>query len=1124
MKTNLSGLTWGLRLSLAVSLFTGFAVSGAELPPQPAITAIRLRDTNVVVTVEVPPGLRCVYLECRSQLGRGAWEPRAAQRLDGLGGQVHFTLSRAARMELMRVRALDRDRLPESFFRGTNVFAGPASVEETPSGGGPLAADLWYRAYGLEMDATAFPSGTVVPPESTPREVVESDIWKVRGTTVYYFNHYRGLQVIDVSQPEAPQVRAVFSLPAVGEQMYLLGDTHVILLAGPDCGTGPQTAESQVVVVNVASQPPVAVARLPVSGRITESRLVGSALYVVAQTYRPRTNGSELIEWEAGAQLASFDCADPDHPQAQPPLWLASGDNVVMATDRFFFATLPNPRAGDGSSAGWMTAVQCLDISSADGLVRPRGVINAVGRVADKFKMNLNGDVFAVASWGQTPDSTWGTTLETFSLADPDAPRKLGQVMVGQGEQLFATRFDGARAYVVTYRRIDPLWIIDLSDPARPRVAGELLVPGWSTFIYPWGERLITMGIDDMNGQRAAVQLFDVSDPARPALLSKVSLGEGYSWSEANQNEKALTVLPAAGLILVPYQGWISNGYATRVQLIDLAPNLLTARGAIEHRFQPRRATAIADHIFTVSSHEFLSIQAANRDRPEVSATLTLAWPINRVFAQGDYLLEVDDAAELVRVARVESPDTVLGLLRLTNGLPIKGACVHEGKLHLAQAQTPAWGYPWPYATLADGAITPASTAPATLFLSAVDLSALPLLTLLGSTSVAAGPFNSVSDLEPAWPRSDLLVWSGGGDQSWWWWWGWGRPINPVPMLAVVGGVTQPGPLVSFADSLAPVWIRPINPWSHGGSSERWLLACDVSQPASPRLASALNLGTNEGWNFSDAHAANGLLYLSHQKDDRSVTGTNYYVYTDWRCVLTTNAIRTNSPTGEVTVTTNESWDCLPVQVTNAWEVVTWTERHYLDVVDYTDPAQPTVRRPVNVPGRLQGLSRDGALLYTIGRRAETNKLANEEWLDASAYDELSASLVDSLLLPAYPRPVLVHQDLIHLGRPGTTNTTAQLETWTLDQDSGRFQQLKAMPRTQAADVLAAWGNLLAVLSDSQVGLFDAATVTPLGYGAAPACLGLNLPRGDGDAARGLWVPMSDYGVQFIPVAQPGGH
>ena len=82
-------------------------------------------------------------------------------------------------------------------------------------------------------------------------------------------------------------------------------------------------------------------------------------------------------------------------------------------------------------------------------------------------------------------------------------------------------------------------------------------------------------------------------------------------------NEKAFSVLPEAGLILVPNSGWNSeSGLASQVQLIDLGATSLTLRGVINQPFEPRRATVFENRILSISSHELLTVNAADRDHP----------------------------------------------------------------------------------------------------------------------------------------------------------------------------------------------------------------------------------------------------------------------------------------------------------------------------------------------------------------------------------------------------------------------------------------------------------------------------------------------------------------------------
>ncbi len=126
------------------------------------------------------------------------------------------------------------------------------------------------------------------------------------------------------------------------------------------------------------------------------------------------------------------------------------------------------------------------------------------------------------------------------------------------GERIYATRFIGDKCYLVTFRQIDPFFVIDLSDPTDPTVLGELKIPGYSTYLHPYDEtHVIGIGMEDRN---VKISLFDVSDMSNPVELSKYEIkGDEDDWYWTNSDalyehkaflfdlEKNLLVIPAGG-------------------------------------------------------------------------------------------------------------------------------------------------------------------------------------------------------------------------------------------------------------------------------------------------------------------------------------------------------------------------------------------------------------------------------------------------------------------------------------------------------------------------------------------------------------------------------------------------
>jgi hypothetical protein len=1002
-----------------------FAGSAAD---QPVITSIWPDTTNIVINVNIPAGITRVVLESRTRLDAGTWVPVASRQVDGNGGSLELKVPKTSRLEVLRVRADLSQPLPAALYTGTNmVFAGPSnSYPSAP----PYSPN----------DIQGEPSG-----RSPDRQVTESDIWKLDGDYLFFFNQYRGLQIIDISRPDLAHVTGTVELPAAGEQMYLLDESHVVLLVQPTCGNDQN---SGVLVVGVTNGSPTVIKNLPVPGWIQESRMVGTALYVASQTYRP-VAGSQDTAWEWGTAVSSFDLAQPDAPRAVDSLFYGGYGNVIAATDTFLFVVTSDP------TNWWQSTVQILDITSPEGQMAEYEKVHTSGRIIDKFKMNYSDGVFTAIS--EDWRNAVVTSLETFSLPDPRSAQpggvtKLGSLELAKGERLFATRFDGSLVYIVTFLRIDPLWIVDLSTPATPKIAGEVQVPGWSTYIYPMASKLVTVGVES---NHVAVSLFDVANPAKASLLSRVLLGDSYSWSEANYDEKAFSVMEDIGLILVPYSGDTTNGWASQVQLVDLGTTNLVARGVINHPLTPRRATYTHNRVLSLSGWELLSVDATDRDKPAVKGELQLAWPVDRVLKSGDYLLEIAGGGgwtpgehAAIRVALASVPNDIISTVQLDEG-SVSGAELQDGLLYLVQERFQTIYY------RSDGEVD--TNAP-NFTLTVLDARNLPVLTIMGSTT---GRFENLGwgagNWSALWPKTNILVWSGGAPQYWPW-----------------------GPYLDVA--MRPGLANGLFFWPGYGTGDGKLITFDVSAPQLPAFRSLVDFTTNSWWDFSSSFLSGSLIYLSHQSSE---------------------------------------------QVNPDDQKSEWVQRSYLDVVDYTDPSTPTMRKPVNIPGKLQGISHEGEILYTVGAHWVTNSTDWKDWLDISAYDGVAAHLVSSLALPElWPHPVFITGTDVYVGRPGYTTSTNEtlpsfIDILTLDSE-GKIAKLGNVQLAQPASEMVLKQGLLAVQENySTVQLFDATEhgkLIPLSTQNPSSCMWVDLAKSDGSLSEGLWVPFGVYGVVYLPV------
>jgi uncharacterized secreted protein with C-terminal beta-propeller domain len=134
---------------------------------------------------------------------------------------------------------------------------------------------------------------------------------------------------------------------------------------------------------------------------------------------------------------------------------------------------------------------------------------------------------------------------------------------LGSGEKIYSVRFEGDLGYVVTFNQVDPLYVIDLSNPLKPALAGQVSLAGYSSFLQPLSAGLL-LGVGQAVDQTLApqglqVEVFNVSDPSSPSLVSQQELGNGAS-SAAEYDPHALLWWPQSNLLVLPVNDYSSSG------------------------------------------------------------------------------------------------------------------------------------------------------------------------------------------------------------------------------------------------------------------------------------------------------------------------------------------------------------------------------------------------------------------------------------------------------------------------------------------------------------------------------------------------------------------------------------
>ncbi len=534
------------------------------------------------------------------------------------------------------------------------------------------------------------------------RAVAEADIVQLDGNRVYAMSKSGTLAIVDASQPGQLALLSKTRLPGQPFEMYRRGNVLVVMANQAVSKEGvvivstgdesaplpaPDPAAGALVVAVDVSDPaaPKTLEPLVVPGEIADSRTVGNVLYLATyentQCYHCSTSLRTLV--------TSFDIALPNAPKEVAQVaWLAPQGTVYnlawsTAWRRSIVAT--NERLYVGGLADTASAttpegvIEVVDITDPSGALAKATSLKVAGPVLSRWQMDETAGVFRVISQrgaGSTSNGSAPPEVDTFRIDSMSSFAPLGHMTLTlpRPEGLKTVRFDGSRAYAITFNQTDPLFTIDLSNPAAPIQRGEILMPGWTFHLVPKGDKLLGLGLDrtDKTGN-LNVSLFDVADLAAPKMLQRVSFGptnlyedyqitNGVLAEDQDRIQKAFRIFPD-GLISVPFSAPATSGYATDtcsgsgggIQLLDWnGATTLTKRALLSMAGNPRRALRRQyffggllqnDEILGVSDSNVTAFDIDSRDTPQETASVVIGTCVPRTnptptpMPQGDYVL-----------------------------------------------------------------------------------------------------------------------------------------------------------------------------------------------------------------------------------------------------------------------------------------------------------------------------------------------------------------------------------------------------------------------------------------------------------------------------------------------------
>ncbi|NPV73961.1 MAG: hypothetical protein HPY89_09315 [Pelotomaculum sp.] len=375
----------------------------------------------------------------------------------------------------------------------------------------------------------------------------------------------------------------------------------------------------RAVIYDISDKSNVSQVReLELDGTYVSSRKIGPAFYLVADKsiyYHPDKESEDLRpscrDTAIGNELVKIDCSEIkcfpgfvvpnylivaglnlDRPEDKANIntYLGSGENIYCSVKNLYVAVTDygtgqaeidlsseeKPMDGEAQPGIWprprpaVNKTRVYRFAMNDGKLAYSGSGEVPGTILNQFSMDEHNGYFRIAT---TKGEIWRTDEHTSKnnvyILDGNL-NITGKIEdIAPGEKIYSVRFMGDRAYMVTFKTVDPFYVIDLKDPRRPAILGALKIPGYSDYLHPYDENhIIGFGKDTVElGQKGGqadgsgsmafytgmkMAIFDVSDLNNPVEMFREIIGDRGTDSELLHNHKALLFSREKGLLAFP--------------------------------------------------------------------------------------------------------------------------------------------------------------------------------------------------------------------------------------------------------------------------------------------------------------------------------------------------------------------------------------------------------------------------------------------------------------------------------------------------------------------------------------------------------------------------------------------
>lgn len=507
--------------------------------------------------------------------------------------------------------------------------------------------------------------------------VDEADIVKTDGKYLYQVNNNR-IVIAEIYPAEKMKIKKIIELDKknISPMELYLDDRHLIVIGSSWLDSKSKTIipprnryyrddTVKMLIYDIADMDNVKLAReIELEGSYLSSRKIGSKLYLVSNKY---LNYNDILENTGADDTPSYrdtaikedfididyekigyfpDSVEPNYMIAaginlDKPLegvnvstYLGSGENIYASAQNLYVAvtrhsiTPRNPVIQDSASPKTVeikvpdreTAIYRFALNN--GKLDYTGKGQVPGSILNQFSMDENNGFFRIATtkgdmWREGED----TSKNNMYVLDSDLNICGSLEGIAPGERIYSVRFMGDRAYMVTFKKVDPLFVIDMKDPRSPKILGALKIPGYSDYLHPYDENhIIGFGKDTIElsnegswgkdgttsyYQGMKIALFDVSDVNNPKEKFKEIIGDRGTDSELLNNHKALLFSKEKELMAFPVTVMEIKNKENITSRNTPAYGSFSFQGAYVYNIDLEKGFTLKDRISHISEEEY---------------------------------------------------------------------------------------------------------------------------------------------------------------------------------------------------------------------------------------------------------------------------------------------------------------------------------------------------------------------------------------------------------------------------------------------------------------------------------------------------------------------------------------